>query len=379
MTQTLSPRLAATLYRAIVLVAVISTALLVWDRLWDMPEREYAHRLVSYEFGPIRRALIGALYHLVAQKVSVLAVTIEGLLTVAIAAVLGAVLFRRLFPVASLERLALACFVFGSPFLFKNFVGNNAKFDVIGAMVLLLTALLPMRRWALGLLVALSVVLLMLHHVNATLFVPAIAAVTVLRRTAAGEPPVHVLAETAAGLAFLAVVTLYIASRALPIGPEAFQAMMERRATVPLRPDLHQMWFMTMPEEIAWTWRLAPMLLARAPIYLPLIALHWPVIAFARRRLREAAAGHPLAGWLFLGSALTVTAAYAVTAVLIFDHARMVSDLGFCLAVLAAVQWLALKGPITDLQEFPARAPVTVAMAFVVAAVPWVGTVTPLF
>ncbi|WP_204280881.1 hypothetical protein, partial [Serratia marcescens] len=87
-------------------------------------------------------------------------VRIEGFLAIAAAAALSVVLFARTYRVRQLETLVIGCFLFGSPLLFKKFIGNLGKFDVLGATVAMLAVLLPLQRRLYGVIGALSALLL---------------------------------------------------------------------------------------------------------------------------------------------------------------------------------------------------------------------------
>lgn len=366
-------------YSAIAALNVAVVAVLTWERLFDLPIREYSHRLVSYRYGFIRRGLVGEVYSWFLDRVPVWLVNVEGLVAVAVAVVIGIVLFRRVVQARPMERMALACFVFGSPFLFKNLVGNNTKFDVFGAIVLMAVALLPLRLWTYAVAGGLSALLLMIHHINATLFVPAIYGVLLIRAVAARRPLGPDLAVMAVSLAGLGLVFLYLIGFSAPrLSPDAFQAAMQARSAVPLPPDQQSMWFTTLATEIGWTRDMLPAQLPRLPIFVVLAALHWPLIAFGRRRLAEAAAARPDGGLVFRLVLLTVLAGYGVTCIVAFDYARFASDFVFCLVVLATVQIAAILGPIRDAADLDAGEGRVVACAAVIAALPWVGTVFPL-
>src|SRR5690349_1690166 len=112
------------IWRAIAAINLISLgAVLVFRIGFTLPESEYAHRIVTYDHGFIRRALIGEIYSWFLDRVPLWLVNLESLLTILVALWLGWLVFRRLVRTPPLQRLAIACLLFGSPSLFKNFAG----------------------------------------------------------------------------------------------------------------------------------------------------------------------------------------------------------------------------------------------------------------
>jgi hypothetical protein len=63
--------------------------------------------------------------------------------------------------------------------------------------------------------------------------------------------------------------------------------------------------------------------------------------------------------------------------IIAFDYARFVSDYVFCVVLLTAVQILSVTGPVADASDFKIRGPRVILFAAVVAAIPWVGMITP--
>jgi hypothetical protein len=368
------------IYKAIAVLNVVSASVLLAVHFaFQTRDSEYAHRLVSYGHGLIRRALVGEIYSLFVSRVSPWMVDTEGFVTVAIAIGLGWMVFSRTFRVAAAQKLAIACFVFGSPFLFKNYLGTLGKFDVLGACVAMLGALLPLRAYTFIVVGVLSAVLLMVHHINATLFVPVIYGVLLIRAVAASWLPARTLILiVACSLAALAALFFALVIFADPsMSQEEFRVFLRSHATAPVPDWVASMWFSTIPEEIKKTRLMFSINIVRLPVYLILIAVHWPIIRFARRRLAASALANQASARVFQLILAVILAGYIVTMTVAFDYARFVSDCVFCLALLTAVQIFAVAGPVTDASDFRLNDTRVILLAVVVAAIPWVGMITP--
>jgi hypothetical protein len=368
------------IYKAIAVMNVISASVLLAVHFaFQTRDSEYAHRLVSYDHGLIRRGLVGEIYSLFASRVSPWAVDTEGFVTVMVASLLGWMVFTRTFRVAPVQKLAIACFVFGSPFLFKNYLGTLGKFDVLGACVAMLAALLPLRAYTFVLVGALSAVLLLVHHINATLFVPAIYGALLIRALAASWLPARtvILIITCSLVALAALFFALVVFANPSVSQEEFRILMRSHATAPVPDWVASMWFSTFPEEITKTRLMLSINIVRFPVYLALIAVHWPIVRFARRRLADSTLASPASARPFQLVLAVVIASYIVTMIVAFDYARFVSDLVFCLALLTAVEMSSVAGPITDASDFKFDDTRVILLAVVVATIPWVGMITP--
>jgi hypothetical protein len=368
------------IYKAIAVLNVVSASVLLAVHFaFQTRDSEYAHRLVSYDHGLIRRGLVGEIYSLFVSRVSPWAVDVEGFVTVMVAIFLGWMVFTRTFRVVPAQKLAIACFVFGSPFLFKNYLGTLGKFDVLGACVAMLAALLPLRAYTFLLVGVLSAVLLLVHHINATLFVPAIYGVLLIRALAASWLPTRTLILiVTCSLAALAALFFALAIFADPsVSQEEFRGLMRSHATAPVPDWVASMWFSTFAEEIKKTRLMFSINIVRLPVYFILIAVHWPIIRFARRRLAASALANQASARAFQLVLAVILASYIVTMIVAFDYARFVSDLAFCLVLLTAVQISSVAGPITDASDFRFNDTRVILLAVVVSAIPWVGMITP--
>jgi hypothetical protein len=290
------------IYKAIAAISFVSAGLLLAFHVGlQRRDSEYAHRLVNYEHGLIRRGLIGEIYSLLVSKVPPWAVDLEAFVTVVAAACLGWAVFTRTFRVAPAQKLALACFVFGSPFLLKNYLGALGKFDVLGACVAMLAALLPLSAWTFIVVGVLSAALLLVHHINATLFVPVIYGVLLIRALAASWLPARTIIFIVTGsIVALAAEFFALVLFANPtISQEAFGVFMRSHATVPVQDWVDSMWYSTLADEIKKTRLMLPVNGIRLPFYILLVAVHWPIIRFVRRLLAAAALASPTSARVF--------------------------------------------------------------------------------
>jgi len=372
---------ALTSYRMVAGLALASFVLITAVKLAEpLAETEYVHRLVSYDLGLIRRGLVGEVYSYLTSAVHPVAVKAEGLVAVLVAGALFAVVFLRAFPVASLERLAAACFIFGSPLLFKNFVGNIAKLDVYGAIVASIAVLVPLSSLGLLLISALSAILLLMHHVHATLYLPTIGAIVLLRAVAGGKSPGWRFILVATFCAALLVAEfLFLMFKAIPAVPkEEFLAGLRLRSLQPLTDYASHMWYSTLATEIADTTGLLPGHLVRLPIYAALLMLHWPIyrLLSARGQLAMQHSRHLPKAWLV--SVVAVACCYAIMFVVTYDYARYLGNIAFCLTLL----WLAVMTAVPEDQPDPVDQQISgraaICCAAVLAAIPWTGTIFPL-
>jgi hypothetical protein len=368
-------------YLGVVAVNVGAFAVIVLHRwLTPLPGSEYIHRLVTYEDGFLRRALVGDIYGRVTDHVASWMVLVEGMVEVAICMTLALLVFRRTIRGRQADVLAVACLIFGSPLLFKNFIGNLGKFDVLGAVVALLTILLPMRVATLVLVGLASAVLLLVHHIHATIYVPTIYGILLLRMVAqTGGLCARNAVLMAASLAALVGLFLYLLFVAVPSVPVAvFLDQVRARAVEPIGEENSFMWYATLADELPRTFAMLPGHIMRLPIYAAIVFIHWPVIALLARCQRRIHAARPALRKAWLLVCLPVLGGFLVTNVITFDYARHLGNLAMCFLLLALAQMAALGGNGEDVSEIDATDPQVVAAAFATAALPWVGVVYPL-
>src|SRR5437867_11896051 len=99
--------------------AALTLGLLLIKILTSFPAIQYVHLLVNYDFGVIKRALIGAVVGRIRPRVGVLDVYVVGLSAWLPALVTYLALFRRNFGLSRLTFRQLAIRL-ASPFFFQN-------------------------------------------------------------------------------------------------------------------------------------------------------------------------------------------------------------------------------------------------------------------
>jgi hypothetical protein len=366
---------AALPWSRLVVLGLLVTGGLVVGRLATEPHwLVYAHLLVDYRFGFVRRGLMGELLsHILARTAPWHAYAL-GLAAWSVAVGLYAAVFRRLrFPDARQAAIFL-CFTALSPVFLKNFVQTLGYFDVYGAMLLMAAILAPPGLAARSAVAAGCAVLLAVHHIHALLYVPAVLVVLTWKALAAGEAPARALAGGALLAAALAAVFAAIVLQAAPVAPERLVAAMRERAAVPIPDYMHIPWTQTLAHEVqatAWVFaNNAP----RLPIYVALALLHLPlgrwVAAFLRtlpqERRRLVAAGFAL-----------VTLAYLPVFVVAFDYARWVASWGSCMILLAHAAVLAFGRDAAALPRFDETSRWTLVCALALVLIPRLGTEIP--
>ncbi|CEJ15146.1 hypothetical protein BN1110_05482 [bacterium YEK0313] len=368
-------------YRLALWVNLLALAVVTIHRsAWPLPDSEYVHRLVSYEHGLIRRGLVGEIYSWFTDLVPPWAVRIEGFAAILAALALYATIFARTYRTRQLETLVLACFLFGSPLLFKNFVGNLGKFDVLGAIVAMLAVLMPLRRSTWWLIGGSSAVLLFVHHVHATIYLPTIYGILAIRSIgAAGRIDGHAMARIAVSLVLLAALFAYLlTATAAMVSPDAFLEGLHARALQPVPARQVMMWYSTIGEEFRQSLTMFPGHVRRAPIYAALVLIHLPLILFFARRIGALRTRAPLAYCGYLAVAAVVLAGFLVTNVITFDYARHLGNLALCFILISQAQIVVVDGPVTDASDIEPANRLVMAAVLAVAMLPWVGVVYPI-
>jgi len=348
-------------------------AVWVWYRIAiDVQFLPYPHFLVDYSFGFIRRGLVGAITAVFFPKVPITVVFVFGVASSLLALPLYLVLFRRDFGF-SRRTLPLLVLVVGSPFFIKNFFYNLGYFDVLGAIVALAALLLPVGTAYPLALAAASVALIFVHHIHALLYIPTITFVMLVRYVAAtGRIDARRLAWCGALFLCVGAAFLFVMAHATPPIPEAaFLAHMKARALDPFHEPFAEVWYRTPGREWQDTLQMLPRILIQAPLYMIMLAAHWPLLRFARQSLAGLSAFDRRLAQLGLG---VIGAAYLVIFVMVFDYSRWVSNGLVC-------AWLALHAIRTLPSAKPAPLPEpskgTLTSAILVTLLGRVGTVTP--
>lgn len=295
---------------------------------------QYAHLLVNYHDGFLKRALIGEIVSLVfSPTVPIWLVYGLGTAVWLAALLLFLKAFRR---IVGFSEQALPMFVlmFASPAFLKNFIDSLGYFDIYGCIVALLMLTIPARSVLYVVIAgAASCVLILIHHVHFLMYLPTIAIIVIIRHYCMQRlAPATVAAGVV--LAAQALATFLLSQfYGSPRIPEAdFQALLQSRMTVPGAKILTNMWYLTLDQEIVRTWLEMPKNAPRIPVYVALAAAHWPLIGSFRDNLRRL--DNPLHRRIVTAGLAGVTLAYAVIFAVVFDYARWTSNWIVCMFLL---------------------------------------------
>lgn len=366
-------------YSIALLIAGVATIVLFALKLSrPPPQLTYSHLLVSYEFGFMRRALIGEILSWFKTKIDPSDVFVLGTAMWLVALGLYVALLRRL-QLPSVKSWAIfLCFTLGSPLFLKNFGQTLGYFDVHGAIALMIVLLLPFGIASIAIAFALSVTLLLIHHIHALLYIPAIWVCLGFQAIAARVPLPRVLFVGGALLAALVVIfglVMFEGRLAIPVAD--LYASMQARATIDLSGDLPWrwawMWISTLDQEIVATAVTFPKNAARFPLYFAVVLLHWPLIAYVRAYARGL---DPTYRRAFIWGLALVSVAYVLVFVVASDYARWVASWATCMLLCGHAARQAF-GPVTPMPDFDATSRWTLACAVILALIPRLGTTFP--
>jgi hypothetical protein len=316
--------------------AVIVIGLLIIKIVASFPGIQYVHLLVNYDFGVIKRALVGAVVSLVRPRVGLVDVYVVGLsIWLATLATYLAV-FRRTFGFSE-RTLPLLAIILSSPFFFKNFMFSIGYFDVLGCLAVLIALLLPVNLALPLVMGVISCVLLFIHHLHLLLYVPTIGLVVLLRAMADSRVNVRALLAVGAVAAGAIGGTFYFLAfhGSVPVPVDEFTAALRARAID--FPDriggkLVQIFYTNIAHEIEETMKGLPSNALRFPIYPILIFLHLPLISYFRR-LTDALARRQ-DRLLVVAGLVGVTLGYVIICVVVFDYPRWVSNWAVCMILI---------------------------------------------
>jgi hypothetical protein len=325
---------------------VIFAALFAYKISFHYPNHEYLHLLVTYHFGFAKRALIGSILSLFVAKVPVSAVYILGLAAWLSAAGLFILAFRRIF---SFDRrnIPLFAFMFGSPLFLKNFMYSIGYFDIYGCIVgfaALLIPIGPIYPFVIG---AACVLLILVHHLHFLLYIPTICLIAFVRYYWLSDRSPF---KAACGLAFVLIFGMTFVAAAffgvVPVPRETLIAYVQQRATDEIIPVGVSMWYATIHDELAATSAVFFRNAWRIPIFLAVIALHFPVIVWSRSMIASLAGPDRKMFALGIGG---ITLGYLVIGIVVFDYSRWVANWGVCmLLVMHALRLMPSTSTIDD-------------------------------
>ncbi|QOZ50085.1 hypothetical protein [Bradyrhizobium sp. CCBAU 53338] len=341
------------------------------------PYVPYIHLLVDYHFGFIKRALIGAVVALFADKVPVWWVFALGGVTWLVTLGLYAKLFQRTFGFTA-KTLPLFVFIAGSPFFLKNFMHTLGHFDIYGCALAIILLLMPAGSLLFVATAALfSILLVLIHHIHLLMYVPTIVTIVVAR---------HYLAyglnrsNVAFGIVALAVVSaLFFAAQFLgtmPIPEADFTAYLKTRMVDPSRTDLLQfayIWYQPLAKEISDTWGRLPHNSLGIPVFALLIWLHTPLWRYFASLI--GALANETHRRLVIAALIGVSLAYLVMFVMVFDYSRWISNWAVCMfLILHAVKMLPARQETALIPEGDQK---TNIFGLIITLIPRVGIVRP--
>jgi hypothetical protein len=316
--------------------AVIVVGLLISKILASFPGIQYVHLLVNYDFGVIKRALMGAIVSLFRPRVGLVDVYVVGLAAWLAALVVYLAVFRRTFGFSE-RTLPLLAIILSSPFFFKNFMFSIGYFDVLGCLAVLIALLLPVNLALPLIMGVIACILLFIHHLHLLLYIPTIGLVVLLRTLA--EPRVNLRAGLLAGVvAAIAIggAFYYLAFHgSVPVPVDEFTAALRARAIDSpelIGGRLVQIFYTDIAYEIEETMKGLPRNALRFPIYLLVIFLHLPLIRYFRRLTLALARRRDRL--MVVAGLAGVTIGYVIIGVIVFDYPRWVSNWAVCMILI---------------------------------------------
>ena len=267
--------------------AVIAIGLLLIKIFTSFSGIPYVHLLVNYDFGLIKRALVGAIVALVRPRVGLIDVYVVGLSVWLVTLVTYLLVFRRTFGFSE-RTLPLLAIILSSPCFFKNFMFSIGYFDVFGCLAALIALLLPVNLALPLIMGAIACVLLFIHHLHLLLYVPTIGLIVLLRAMAEGRVNLRTLVFIGAVVTAAIGAVFYILAfhGSVPVPMEQFTAALRARAIdsphlIGGRPV--EIFYTDIAFEIDQTLSWLPNNALRFPVYALLIYLHLPLITYFRR------------------------------------------------------------------------------------------------
>ncbi|MDH6259366.1 hypothetical protein M2427_003294 [Bradyrhizobium sp. BR13661] len=303
------------------------------------PYVPYIHLLVTYQFGFIKRALIGAIVGLFTAKVPVWLVFALGGTVWLVTLGLFVQLFRRTFGLDD-KSLPLFIFIAGSPFFFKNFMHSLGHFDIYGCLLAIVLLLLPARSVLFIVLAALfSIILILIHHIHLLMYVPTIVVIVAARHYLA-----HGLNRLSVAVGILSaacVVALFFAAQfwgTMPIPEADFVKYLQGRMADPSRTNLlsfSYIWYQPLSKEIADTWARMPSNILGVPVFALLIWLHTPLWRYFADSIRALASETHRR--LVVAALIGVGLGYLVMFAIVFDYSRWMSNWVVCMFLILHV------------------------------------------
>ena len=306
---------------------IIALAALTWGNGIRNP---YVQFLVDYDLGFLRRAFAGEVFSYLLPTVSQFSVGAVGAGAILLSVALYLTLFRRDFGFTRAS-LPLLVFICASPFVFKMFARHLGYFDIYGFILACAALLIPLRRIYPAIIALGAIVLILTHHLHFLLYIPLIGFVCLLRylaerrRLATGEIIYAAICVSVVGFAFMAVVLWGAAT----VPREILLEHMQSRAVDSFAPNLVEIWYRSIFDEMRRTYAHLDEQAVFLPLYLLTLLLHWPLFAAlvgGLRALKEKS--HRLI--VYAGLAVITLGYFAIFA-MIFDYNRWLSNWAVCM------------------------------------------------
>src|SRR5262245_1094811 len=336
----------------------------------------YAHFLVSYEFGLIKRGLIGEIATLFLSKVSYHHVVLVGLVAWLTTLATYLVVFRRTFTLSA-RTLPLLALILGSPFFFKNFMFSLGFFDIFGCLAALIALLLPINLALPVVMGAICCVLLLVHHLHLLLYVPTIAFIVIVRALATERLTRSFLTAGLIAAIAAAGLFLYLAFHGgVTVPMEVFIDALRARADVPelITPFLARVWYTDIRYEVQLTMDMLPSNALRFPVYLVLVLIHLPLISYFREMIRALLRNRDRT--LVIAGLVAISLGHLAIFVVVFDYSRWVSNWATCMILtMHAVRLL----PSSEIAPVPIdpKVPRNRWFGWIITMVPRVGIIKP--
>jgi hypothetical protein len=315
--------------------AAIAAALLV-VKIFSIPRIQYIHLLVTYDFGVIKRAMIGELLSFFRPKVGFVDVFVLGVAMWLSTLITYLFVFRKTFGFSE-RTFPLLAMILCSPFFFKNFMFSVGYFDIFGCLAALIALLLPVNLALPLCMGAIACFLLFVHHLHLLLYVPTIALIVILRTVADGRVNLRLFALAGAGATIVIGGAFYYLAfhGSVPIPMDEFTAALKTRAID--APEiiggyLVRIFYTDIAHEIRQTMEGLPNNARRFPVYALLIYLHLPLISYFRRLIR--ALPRRPDRLLVLAGLIGITLGYVVIGAVVFDYPRWVANWAVCMILM---------------------------------------------
>jgi hypothetical protein len=316
--------------------AAIVVGLLIIKITTSFPRIQYVHLLVNYDFGLIKRALVGAVVSLFRPRVGLVDVYVIGLTAWLAALIAYLAVFRRTFGFSE-RTFPLLAIILSSPVFFKNFMFSIGYFDVLGCLAALIALLLPVNLALPLIMGAIACILLFIHHLHLLLYIPTIGLIVLLRTLADRRVDLRavLLAGVVATIAIGGCFYVLAFHGSVPVPVDEFTAALRARAID--SPEmiggyLVQIFYTDLAHEIVETMKGLPNNALRFPVYVLLIFLHLPLISYFRRLTLSLARRQDRL--MVVTGLVGVTVGYVVIGVFLYDYPRWVCNWAVCMILI---------------------------------------------